>query len=78
MTANILIRWSGFVMILAGVLMLLLGILPSLLLPTSDSILDGVLDPLILRTIGGVLSAVCLVWIGYVLFNEKDQAPEAA
>jgi len=44
MLANRLIRWSGLVLILVGVLLLLLGIFPSLLLPTDKPMLDWVLD----------------------------------
>ena len=44
MLANRLIRWSGLVVILVGVLLLLLGILPSLLLPTDKPMLHWVLD----------------------------------
>lgn len=45
MTATRLIRWSGIVIILTGILLLLLGVLPSVFLPTDETILDGVLDP---------------------------------
>ena len=44
MTSSKLIRWSGIVTILVGVLIFLFGISPSILLPTTEPLLNWVLD----------------------------------
>ena len=72
MTAMRLIRWSGFVMILTGVLLLLLGILPSIVLPTGDSILNGVLDPQwgVVSVLAFVLT-ILMVWTLISLYSRQ-------
>ena len=65
----------GISMIRARVFHRLSTILFTIGMPLASGIL---FPPFLLRTIGAVLSAVSLVWIGYVLFNDKNQAPEAA
>ncbi len=44
MTARSLVRWAGVVAMLAGVLTLILGILPSVLLPAGQPVLEWVRD----------------------------------
>lgn len=45
MTVDSLRRWGGMITVLVGALLVLFGVLPTLLLPTSDPLFQWVLDP---------------------------------
>lgn len=45
MTIDSLRRWGGMLTVLVGAMLVLFGVLPTLLLPTSDPLIQWVLDP---------------------------------